>query len=100
MPLNGVNGQVSMCDVYEIQFSLDLVNRAHHTAKYIKKRTVEAAVINVPGQPGEVGYFDLLLSAADVRKFLNVELPGEAKLILDVLDNAPTTLYDGHWIVS
>ena len=97
--MHGVNGQVSMCSVYEIQFSVDLVNRAHQISNHIKKRTVEAAVINVPGQPGEVGYFDLLLSATDVRKFLNMELPGGAKLVFDVLDAPPTTLYDGCWVL-
>ncbi|CAE7818618.1 unnamed protein product [Symbiodinium sp. CCMP2592] len=91
----GVNNQRSTSDVYEIQFSIDLVNHALKLTNHIRKRTVEAAVINVPGKPGEVGYFDLLLSAADVRKFLNMELPNGAKLVLDVLDHAPRTLYDG-----
>ncbi|CAE7020213.1 unnamed protein product [Symbiodinium sp. CCMP2456] len=94
-PVFGVNNQRSTCDVYEIQYSIDLVNQAHKMTNYIKKRTVEAAVINVPEKPGEVGYFDLLLSATDVRKFLNMELPNGAKLVLDVLDDAPRTLYDG-----
>eukprot|EP00933_Yihiella_yeosuensis_P082399 TRINITY_DN96264_c0_g1_i1.p1 TRINITY_DN96264_c0_g1~~TRINITY_DN96264_c0_g1_i1.p1 ORF type:complete len:365 (+),score=59.34 TRINITY_DN96264_c0_g1_i1:48-1142(+) len=90
----GVNGQSKLCPVYQIKFSLDLANQAHPERDHIYQRTVEAAVIEGGSTPDDVGHHDLLVNAEDVRKFLNLNLPGDKKFRLEVLGSAPTTLYD------
>lgn len=92
----GVNNQSRMCEIYQIKFTMDLANKAHPEPGHIYQRTVEAAVIESRLSPGQVGYHDLLLCAEDIRKFLNLDLPGEKKLRLEVLAEAPPTLYDGQ----
>jgi hypothetical protein len=92
--ISGVHGQSQSCPVYKIRFALDLANRAHPDPNHMYSRTTEAAVIDTSTSPGQVGYFDLLVNAADIRKFLDLSLPEGKRLQLKVLDGAPETLYD------
>ncbi|CAE8612183.1 unnamed protein product [Polarella glacialis] len=86
--ITGLHGASKQCPLYEIRFTVDIVNNMHPDRGHIFARTVTAAVLEIDSKPGEVGHLDLLVNAEDTCKFTNLEVHGE-KFRFDVLQTVP-----------